>query len=140
MLLRQIARRLGSSHEYSREENEPAMPAAPKASRLAPYIIHLEKNAASAQAVTGLKASRSLPEYTELGQVKYLDNLIEQDHRFIKRLAKPGMGFFSSEIAWRTLQGYEIMRIMRKGQLQEVSKGDVRGQVALVTKLFEGTI
>jgi len=31
----------------------------------------------------------------ELRQVKYLNNLIEQDHRFIKRLTKPGMGFFS---------------------------------------------
>jgi transposase, IS6 family len=68
--------------------------------------------------------------------VKYLNNLIEQDHRFIKRLTKPGMGFFSFETAWRTLQGYEIMNAMRKGQLQGVKKGDVRGQVALVAKLF----
>jgi transposase, IS6 family len=69
--------------------------------------------------------------------VKYLNNLVEQDHRFIKRLTKPGMGFFSFETAWRTLQGYEIMNAMRKGQLQGVKKGDVRGQVALVAKLFE---
>jgi IS6 family transposase len=54
----------------------------------------------------------------------------------IKRLTKPGMGFFSFETAWRTLQGYEIMNAMRKGQLQGVDKGDVRGQVALVAKVF----
>jgi hypothetical protein len=46
------------------------------------------------------------------------------------------MGFFSFETAWRTLQGYETMSMMRKGQLQEVAKGDVRGQIALVNKLF----
>src|SRR5437764_3946847 len=72
----------------------------------------------------------------ELRQVKYLNNLIEQDHRFIKRLVKPGMGFFSTATAWRTLQGYEIMNMRRKGQVQGVEKGDVRGQVALVAKLF----
>jgi len=46
------------------------------------------------------------------------------------------MGFFSFETAWRTVQGYEIMNMMRKGQCQGVAKGDVGGQVALVAKLF----
>jgi IS6 family transposase len=68
--------------------------------------------------------------------VKYLNNLIEQDHRFIKRLTKPGMGFFSFETASRTLQGYGAYNMIRKGQLQGVNKGDVRGQVALVARLF----
>jgi len=71
-----------------------------------------------------------------LRQVTYRNNLVEQDHRFIKRLTKPGMGFFSFETAWRTIQGYEMMNMLRKGQLQGVAKGDVRGQVALVAKLF----
>jgi transposase, IS6 family len=39
--------------------------------------------------------------------VKYLNTIVEQGHRFIKRLVKPGMGFFSFETAWRALQGYE---------------------------------
>jgi transposase-like protein len=72
----------------------------------------------------------------ELRQVKYLNNLIEQDHRFIKRLTKPGMGFFSDLTAWRTLQGYAMMNMLRKGQMQGVAKGDVRGQVVLIAKLF----
>ena len=41
----------------------------------------------------------------ELRPVKYLNNLIEQDHRFIKRRVNPGMGFWSFDTAWRTLQG-----------------------------------
>ncbi|GHO90295.1 hypothetical protein KSF_003430 [Reticulibacter mediterranei] len=46
------------------------------------------------------------------------------------------LGFFSFETAWRTLQGFEVMNMLRKGQLQGVEKGDVRSQVELVAKLF----
>jgi IS6 family transposase len=101
-----------------------------------PRVINVDKNAASPKAFAELKAEGLIADSCELRQVKYLNNLVEQDHRFIKRLTKPGMGFFSFETAWRTLQGYEIMNIIRKGQVQGVDKADVRGQVALVAKLF----
>ena len=99
-------------------------------------MINVDKNAAYPKAIAELKVDGMLPESVELRQVKYLNNLIEQDHRFIKRLTKPGMGFFSFETAWRTFQGFEIMNMLRKGQLQGVNKGDIRGQIALVNKLF----
>ncbi|WP_373324747.1 IS6 family transposase [Reticulibacter mediterranei] len=101
-----------------------------------PRVINVDKNAAYPKAIADLKAAGILPEHVELRQVKYLNNIIEQDHRFIKRLTKPGMGFFSFETAWRTLQGFEMMNMLRKGQIQGVAKGDVRGQVELVAKLF----
>jgi len=110
--------------------------AVPTITKPAPRVINVDKNAAYPKAVADLKAAGILPESVELRQVKYLNNLIEQDHRFIKRLTKPGMGFFSFETAWRTLQGFEVMNMIRKGQLQGVDKGDVRGQVTLVAKLF----
>jgi transposase, IS6 family len=65
-----------------------------------------------------------------------LNNLIEQDHRFLKRLVKPGMGFFSFETAWRTLQGFEMMNMIRKGQMRGVNKGDSPGQAAFIACLF----
>jgi hypothetical protein len=46
------------------------------------------------------------------------------------------MGFFSFETAWRTLQGFEAMNMLRKGQVQGVVKGDVRGQIAVIATLF----
>lgn len=101
-----------------------------------PRVITVDKNAASPKAFSEMKASGTLPASCELRQSKYLTNLVEQDHRFIKRLTKPGMGFFSFETGWKTLQGLEIMNIMRKGQVQGVEKGGMRGQVALVAKLF----
>jgi transposase-like protein len=67
----------------------------------APRVINVDKNAAYPKAVAELKTTGVLPQHVELRQVKYLNNLIEQDHRFIKRLTKPGMGFFSFETAWQ---------------------------------------
>jgi len=101
-----------------------------------PRVINVDKNAAYPKAIAELKAAGILPEQVELRQVKYLNNLVEQDHRFIKRLVKPGMGFFSFESAWRTLQGYEVMNMMRKGQMCGVEKGDIMRQVAFVASLF----
>lgn len=101
-----------------------------------PRVITVDKNAAYPKAIAHLKAAGILPASVELRQVKYLNNLIEQDHRFIKRLTEPGMGFFSFETAWRTLQGYEMMNMMRKGQVRGVSTGDIRRQITFIAHLF----
>ena len=101
-----------------------------------PRVITVDKNAAYPKAFKELKAERVLPDSCELRQSKYLNNLIEQDHRFIKRLVKLGMGFFSFETAWRTLQGYEAMNMLRKGQIHGVEKGDSMKQVAFIARLF----
>ncbi len=101
-----------------------------------PRVINVDKNAAYPKAFAELKREERLPETCELRQVKYLNNIVEQDHRFMKRLTKPGMGFFSFETAWRTLQGFEAMNMIRKGQLQGVARGDVKSQVTLVATLF----
>jgi transposase-like protein len=65
-----------------------------------------------------------------------MNNIVEQDHRCSKRLIKPGLGFFSFQSAWRTLQGYEVMNMMRKGQMQGIGKGDSIGQVVFIASLF----
>ena len=57
-----------------------------------------------------------------------------------KRLTKPGMGFFSFKTAWRTLQGYEMMNMIRKGQVRGVNKGDNRSQAAFIAELFNVAI
>ncbi len=115
---------------------EPMAVADPNTIISAPRVITVDKNAAYPKAMAELKAAGMLPEQVELRQVKYLNNLIEQDHRFIKRVVKPGMGFFSFESAWRTLQGYEVMHIFRKGQMRGVEKRDILGRVAFISGLF----
>ena len=115
---------------------QPTAAADPNPTTLAPRVITVDKNVAYPKAIAELKASGVLPEAVKLRQVKYLNNLIEQDHRFIKRLVKPGMGFFSFETAGRTLQGYEVMHMIRKGQVRGVGKGDITDQVAFIASLF----
>jgi transposase, IS6 family len=83
-----------------------------------------------------LKAEGAIAEGCELRQVKYLNNIVEQDHRFIKRRVKPGLGFFSVETAWNTGHRYEVMNMVRKGQMRGVEKGDILGQIALIAHLF----
>ena len=65
-----------------------------------------------------------------------MKTLIAQDQRFIKRLVKPGMGFFSLERAWRTLHGEEVRNRVSKGQMHGVETGDILGQVAFIADLF----
>jgi transposase-like protein len=98
-----------------------------------PRVINVDKNAAYPKAVETLKANQQL---CALRQVKYLNNLIEQDHRFIKRRTRPGLGFFSFETAQRTLAGYETMNMIRKGQMKGAEKGDILAQVKLINRLF----
>jgi DDE domain len=64
------------------------------------------------------------------------NNLIEQDHRFIKRRVNPSLGFFSFNTARRTISGHETMNIISKGQVEGIGKVDIQGQVRFVSTLF----
>ncbi|UTW44014.1 DDE-type integrase/transposase/recombinase [bacterium SCSIO 12844] len=54
--------------------------------------------------------------WVEDRQIKYLNNQVEQDHRFIKRRMKPMLGFKTFKSAESTLAGYELINMLRKGQ------------------------
>ena len=101
-----------------------------------PRVINVDKNAAYPKAIDELKADEELSLQVELRQNKYLNNRIEQDHRAIKRLVKPGMGFGSFNTARRTIKGYEIMNMLRKGQVKKVEKGAVRERVLFMHQIF----
>jgi len=55
-----------------------------------------------------------LSRFARLRQVKYLNNIVEQDHRRIKRLVRPGLGFKSMSTARQIICGYEIFAMIRK--------------------------
>jgi transposase-like protein len=88
-------------------------------------------------AIEALKADETLATETELRQSKYLNNVIEQDHRNIKRLTKPRMGFGSFNTARRTLSGIEAMSMIRKGQVKGMGQGDSVSQTKFIEELFE---
>lgn len=87
-----------------------------------------------------LKEAGLLPDYCERRPVKYLTNIIDQDHRFIKRRVTPGLGFGSYPTAWRTIQGYEVMHMIRKGQIEGVEQGDSQAQHQFIAGLFGLTV
>ena len=91
----------------------------------APRVITVDKNAVYPPACAALQQERLLAEAWLLWQSKYLNNLIEQDHRFVKRRVNPGLGFGAFSTAQRTLQGYEAIHMVRKGQLPGASHGSV---------------
>src|SRR5215510_15594745 len=100
-------------------------------------VINVDQNIAYPPAVEELKEEGALSIAAQLRQCKYLNNIIEQDHRFIKRRVNPGPGFFSFNTARRTIGGYEAMNMIRKGQVEGIGKGDIRGQDRFVADLFE---
>lgn len=101
-----------------------------------PRVITVDKNPAYPKAIKELIAAKKLSEIVKLKQIKYLNNIVEQDHRSIKRLVKPGMGFGSFNTARRTISGYEIMNMMRKGQVLGVPKGAVKERVLFLNQIF----
>ena len=101
-----------------------------------PQVLTVAKNAAYPVAMKQLKADETLAAETELRQIKYLNHAIEQDHRTIKRIVKPRMGFQSFNSARRTLSGIEAMSRIRKGQVKEISQGDSVSQVKFVEAIF----
>jgi transposase, IS6 family len=68
-----------------------------------------------------------------------LNNILEQEHRNVKRLTGPGLGFGSFWRARRTLAGYEAMAMMRKGQLRNIDGGgNIRAHAEFIAGLFQG--
>ena len=102
-----------------------------------PRTITVDKNPAYPRAVTDMKRAGELWRFSQLRQCKYLNNIVEQDHRRIKRLVRPGLGFGSLRTARRTLAGYEVMAMIRKGQVHRIGGREMPAQAAFIAGLFE---
>jgi transposase-like protein len=101
-----------------------------------PFSISVDKNAAYPEAFTTSQAERIVPKDCKLRRVKYLNNVIEQDHRFIKKKVRASQCFKSFHTAERTLEGIESVNMMRKGQVKRLAGSDARGQATFVASLF----
>ena len=67
---------------------------------------------------------------------KYLNNIIEADHRALKQLIRPARGFQTMKTVFATIKGFEIMRMIRRGHCICREPG-AAGEVRFVNKLFE---
>ena len=104
-----------------------------------PRTITVDKNAAYPKAAAEMKRDGELWRRSRLRQVKYLNNIVEQDHRKMKRLIDPGLGFGGLCTARRTLAGYEAMAMIRKGQVRNIGGRDIRAQAQFIAELFQIT-
>src|SRR5580698_2774170 len=95
----------------------------------APRTITLDGYAASHRAVRELKADGLLPAETKLRSSKYLNNLIEQDHRGVKQRIATMLGFKGFATAAITIAGIELMHRIRKGQFG-LGRLGVQGRLA----------
>lgn len=82
-----------------------------------PAKITIDKSAANNAAIEDYNAEHD--SNIEIRQIKYLNNIVEQDHRAIKRKSRPTLGFKSFRSAAITLSGVEVMHMIRKGQLND---------------------
>ena len=99
-------------------------------------MISVDKNRAYPAAVEELKKDGTIRRRCKLRQCKYLNNVVEQDHRNVKRRSWLAKGYGSVATAWRTLRGIEAMDMIRKGRVRRAGKGDVVAQVKFLSKLF----
>jgi len=95
-----------------------------------PRTITVDKNPAYPRAVADMRRAGRLWHFSRLRQCKYLNNIVEQDHRRIERLVRPELGFGSLRTARLTLAGYKAMAMIRKGQAHNI--GGATGHVLLV--------
>src|SRR6266702_3438552 len=82
----------------------------------APDTVNIDKSGANLAALNGINADRETP--IKIRQSKYLNNLVEQDHRAIKRRTRPMLGFKSFRCARILLVGIEVMHTIAKGQMK----------------------
>ena len=86
-----------------------------------PEKINIDKSGANTAAITAV--NEELGTSIEIRQCKYLNNIIEQDHRPSKRKMRQALGFKNFFAAHATLQGVEVVQMIRKGQVRPVDGG-----------------
>jgi transposase-like protein len=103
----------------------------------APEKITLDGSRASHQAVAELKAEGVLPAQTLVRANKYLNNMIEQDHRKMKQRCYPMMGFKTYGNVEVTLSGIELANKIKKGQFDTL---EITGPGAMILQIWEAAL
>lgn len=97
-----------------------------------PRVINLDWNPAYPHVIEEVKRTRELGRRCRCRPVRYLNNVVEQDRRAIKRWVRASQGFRSFD----TIQDIETVNMIRKGQIRWLVKSDIAGQVSFISSLF----
>jgi len=101
-----------------------------------PRVINVDGHPAYASAITELQQAGELGRGCRCRPSPYMNNVLEQDHRFIKKRIAASLWFRSVEGALNTIAGYESMHMIRKGQIRWLAKGDVIGQIRFIHQIY----
>jgi transposase, IS6 family len=107
-----------------------------RAGQIRPRVINVDGHPAYPPVIADLKRAGELGRSCRCRPAPYLNNIIEQDHRFIKKRIAASLWFRSVDGALNTIAGYEAMHMIRKGQIRWLPKGDTVGQVRFVNQIF----
>ena len=102
-----------------------------------PRVINTDEARLYGSAIAGVRAEGTLRRRCRHRPVQYLNNILEQDHRAIKRRVKAKQSFREFRAARRTIAGYEAIHMIRKGQARWLSDHDVRQQNRFIDQLFD---
>ena len=100
-----------------------------------PRVITVDKNPAYPIAVEELRKEKNMPSGMQLRQKKYLNNIVEQDHRFIKKRVRSMLGLKSFRTATYILSGIEAMHMIKKKQVHQGVKS-AQNEVEFIHRLF----
>ncbi|CAM4251493.1 Integrase catalytic domain-containing protein [Bacillus paramycoides] len=100
-----------------------------------PRVITVDKNPANPIAIEQLRKEKSIPNGMRLRQQKYLNNIVEQDHRIIRRRIRSMLGPKSFDIATSILSGVEAMHMIKKEQIA-LRNQFVKNQKEFIHQLF----
>ena len=101
-----------------------------------PRVINVDGHPAYPSVINELRATGQRGPRCRCRPSPYLNNRIEQDHRFLKKRVVASQWFRSVKGALNTIAGYEAMNIIRKGQIRWLAKHDIVGQVRFVKQMF----
>jgi IS6 family transposase len=104
--------------------------------QMQPRVINVDGHAAYPPAIAELQKSGELGRQCQCRPCPYLNNVLEQDHRFMKKRMAASLWFRSVDGALRTIAGYEAMNMIRKGQVRWLAKDDIVGQVQFIERAF----
>ena len=102
-----------------------------------PRVIHTDLAPIYSSAIPDRKKEGTLRNRCRHRPVQYLNNILEQDHRVIKRRVNAKQGFREFQAAGRTIQGYEAVHMIRKGQIRWMAGNDLLRQIKFIDHLFD---
>jgi IS6 family transposase len=104
--------------------------------RRLPFSISVDRHTSYPDAFIISQEEKVLPKDCRLRRTKYLTNIVEQDHRFVRRRWRAMQCYRSFHTAERTLEGVESLHMIKKGQVKRLGGRDIVGQAKFIEGLF----